>query len=277
MKNKIFVILMIILVFIAANSNLLTVKKADAIIVTTDIPRDTADRIGIAVWKAAAYPFIRNMVLNFVATGDFKIGWNTIKDFLIKDLAFQTANAILLEYFGLELCATIGGNVRIALLQMNDGIFQPNCTFNQSKVAQLSEKLIQGNTAEAWQEVRNYYFANFHLSLNGSSNEFGQWWELRDNIYSQTKQRQQNIRFEMLINEGFLGQYDCSGVPKNKRPGNCRVLSPGMITAEWIKSSVRDPMASALKAQMINDLSSLAGIVVDMIKNKFIYSIYEKL
>ncbi|MDD3887945.1 MAG: hypothetical protein PHN19_04170 [Patescibacteria group bacterium] len=280
MFKKLSVLFLILALFITYNATLLTVKKADAIptVVVSDVPRDTADRIGITVWKAAVYPLVRDMVLSFVSTGDFKLSWNNVKDWLIHDLAFQTANAILQEYVGFNLCATIGADIRVALLQMYDDTgFAPDCTFDQSQLAQTAEKLFSGDSEQAWQDVKNYYYQNFHFSLYGEANQFGTWFKLRDNINTQINQRQQNIRFEMLINEGFLGNYDCSGVPESQRPDNCRVVSPGAVVAELVKSSVRDPMDSALKAQMINDVAALAGVVTDMMKNKFIYSIYDKL
>ncbi len=280
MLKKLSVLFLILALFITYNATLLTVKKADAIPVTVlaDVPRDTVDRIGITLWKMIGYPLLRDQVINFVTTGDFKMSWSSVKYWLIHDLAFQTANLILKDYIGFDLCTTISGDIIFALGQMYAPNYPgPDCTFDQSQLAQTAEKLFTGDSDQAWQDVKNYYYQNFHMSLYGEANQFGTWFKIRDNIDTQINQKQQNFRFEMLINDGFLGNYDCAGVPESQRPDNCRLLTPGMIVADVVKTSISAPMDSALKAQMINDVAALAGVVVDMLKNKFIYSVYEKM
>lgn len=278
MPKKLLISLLIISLFLTFNSGFLTTKKADAIPVEQMFSMDyLLDSLAIIIWKSVVYPMIRDQIINFVTTGDFKISWNSIKNWLIYELAFQTASTILKDYIGFDLCTTISGNILLAFGQMYaNRNWEPSCTYDQSELAQMTNKLLTGDSQGAWQDMKNNFYANFHLSLLGPSNQFGTWFQLRDNINSQINQREQNIKFEMLINEGFLNGYDCTGVPENERPDKCMARTSGMAIAQLVKTSFSSPQDSALKATMVADLASVVGMVVDIYKNKMLKSVFEK-
>ena len=229
------------------------------------------DRIATYVWKAAVYPLIRDMVIRVVTTGDFKITWDDLKTWLVRDLVFQTFNAIFEEFTGFNLCARISGNIRIALLNASLTEYVPDCTFDQSEMGQMVERVLTGETG-AWEELKAKYYRDFSFSLYSSSNDFYSWYELRDNFESQKEQKEQELKFEMLINDGFLGTRNCTD--EQKQNGNCPVVSPGTYVANLFKETYTAPFDSALGAQMWNDMASLGGVITDILKNRLVNNIY---
>lgn len=278
MPKKLLILFLIISLFLTLNLGFLTTKKADAIPVEETFSTNyLLDSIAILLWKGLVYPLIRDQIINFVTTGDFKISWNSIKNWLLYELPTQTANIILKKYIGLDLCTTISKDVRFALGQMYaNPSWEPSCTYDQSKLAQMTVKLFTGDSQGAWQDMKKNYYPKFYLSILGEGNQFGKWFQLRDNIDSQINKREQNIKFEMLLNEGFLAGYDCTGVPEEKRPDGCRPKTTGMLVSEVIRTSISSQIEAPLQATMVADLASVVGTVVDIYKNKMFTSVLNK-
>lgn len=285
MTRKLINILLILCLLTSINAVLFQYKEAKAVsapvAVTVDIPRDTGhaemskwDRIAIAVWKFAVYPVVKQSVITLVTGGDFKISWDSVKNWLIHDLAFQALDATLRAYTGYGLCIDIKMNVELALRQAMAPDYQPLCRPEDSKIYDLAKTLTLEGSDEAWKKVKDEYYKSFYVNFSTTAdNDLNQWFTLRSNAEAEKDKAQQHIYLELLANDGFLGKRDCSGIPPAQQGvngENCPIMSPGAIVAESIKSTISASEQATLQATIKEDLATLAGAATQLILQQII-------
>lgn len=283
MSKKIICIILIICSLAVSNAAFFQIKKADAVApvgVVADAEREMGlaqysmwDRISVYVWKAAIYPLVRKAIITMITGGDFKITWDSVRTWLIEDLAFQTLHAVLMTYTGYGLCIDIGINIQMALRRSVAPDYEPICSFEDSKIAQIGSSLIFEGTDAAWEKIRNEYYQSFFVNISGSANnQLNAWFDIQDNFEQQKNKEEQHIRLELLANDGFLGKRDCTGIEPEKRGINnekCPILTPGATIADYLKKEYSNADDATLRATIKEDIAVLAGMVIDMKMQEF--------
>lgn len=289
-KKFIIVLLMAVTVFTVSGLGILSQPKpAEAVWFTTDVG-EQLNKVLVAIWKFAIYPILKKLVMK-IATGDLNInGAELLADF--GNAGFQVAQAIILNYTGFSLCSDIKGNFRIAFARLVDNTnYIPTCTADRSKLVQAGRYIIElaqrgGTATEGFKAVEQAFLERFSVSIQGDNNDYGSWFGLRSNFLEQIQKKEENYRFELLVNQGFFGARDCSNVRlqnANKTEAaksatvkkgkvatvdkyrDCRIKSPGLLFAEDAKKSIQGLKQGSIQAQSLQDIIALTGLFVDQL------------
>lgn len=260
---------------------------------TIDID-EQLNRVLVAIWKFAIFPILKKLVVK-LASGDLSINGLELITTFAKDLAFQSLQAVLLTYTGFSLCSDIRGNMRTAFARAGTpGEYIPDCTFDRSIIKKGFDIVRQlgnsTNLSEAAKVAERELTSRFAISLQGSNNDFGTWFGLRSNFLEQNEKKQQNYRFELLVNQGFFGARDCGklnvpgstkaeaeAAPKVKKTAkkktasaktvdkykDCRIKSPGLMFAEDAKKRIEGVKQGSIQATALQDIIALSAIFID--------------
>ncbi|MBU1167434.1 hypothetical protein KKC60_03440 [Patescibacteria group bacterium] len=298
-KNILSVVLIILIVFVFSGIGVFaTPKPAQATWPTIDLGKLANDVI-VAVWKFAVFPLIKSLVLK-VASGDLSLNGLEILNWGSKEMWFQSLQSALYSYTGFSLCSDIKMNMRIAFARSASpgvggagGAYVPDCTFDRSIIKKtldaINELEKQGKAGQdTWKILETEFNKRFALSLTGQNNDFSTWFGMRTTAAEQMAQKEQNYRFELMVNQGFFGARDCSNIKpdtkvaaaKGDTKGNkkssavkkpidkyrdCRVKSPGLVFAENAKKSISGLQQGTIQAQAYQDMITLTALTIDTI------------
>lgn len=289
-KKFFIVLLMATTIFTVSGLGVLSQpKQADAFWFVTDVGEEL-NRVLVAIWKFAIFPILKKLVMK-IATGDLNInGQELLNDFA--KAGFQVAQAVMLERTGFSLCSDIRGNFRIAFARLADNTrYIPSCTLDRSKLVQAGAAIVDfaqrgGTATEAFKALEREFTQRFSLSLQGENNDYNAWYGLRSNFLEKVQKKEEDYRFELLVNQGFFGARDCSNIThqneteaqKQKKStvkkGNvktvdkykdCRIKSPGLLFAEDAKKSIQGLKQGSVQAQSLQDIIALTGLFVDQL------------
>jgi len=278
MIKKFGIIIILISIICVSSAAIFTPKKAEAtapVAVVVNAP-DAWDHIQVAVWKFAVYPLFKQLMLTMLTGGDFKMSWDSVKNWLINDLAFQTLDATLRAYTGYSLCIDIKINMQLALRDAVAPEYTPLCRPEDSKIWGLADTLINDGSDAAWLRVKDEYYRSFFFNLTSQDNDVNQWFAIQDNAEQEKNKKQQHIYLELLANDGILGKRIC---PPNYKgdPANCPIASPGNTVSHLLKTEFSSQSDSLLKTQIKEDLFALAGSGVQMLLNQIVNSAYQRM
>ena len=281
-KKIILVGLIAVFCFVASGLGVLALpKKAEAIGPVFDI-KQILNNLLVAIWKSVIFPLIKEIVIGYITTGEFPMDMDSFKTWLVEDLLFQTLESILNEFADFSLCANFSLNVRIALgneLTLDD---QPECTYDQSELAQMLERVITaeqetGEGGEAlWDEINNNYLSGLVQTSLGSNNQYGGWLEAQERFSVETTRTRDDLQLEVSANRGFLGQRDCSqweeGSHDLNRDGEmqeneCPLQTTGETVAGALESYNTLEQGS-IGSEVFADLIGFLGNIVDLLINK---------
>lgn len=248
-KKIISVVLLVLVVFIGSGLGVLSQPKvAKATWPTIDIAK-IANDVLVAIWKFAIFPLIKKLVLK-LASGDLSLNGLEILNWAVNDLWFQSMQAILYNFTGVSLCADIKMNIRVAFAQAGaPGTYIPECTFDRSLIKkgldtlqQLQKEGLTGT--EKWKIFEREFTQRFGASLEGSNNDYTTWFGLRSNAIEQMAKKEQNYRFELLVNQGFFGARDCQNIKPDTKTAAAEAAG-GKANANTAKDAAATAGAAA--------------------------------
>lgn len=293
-KKIISIILIASFVFTASGLGILSQPKTASAAAWLTIDIDARlNKILVAIWKFAVYPILKKLVLK-IAAGDLSINGLELVTTGLKNLAFQGLQATMLAYTGFSLCSDIRGNLRVAFARAGTpGDYVPDCTFDRSLVKKSIDVVRRleatgGTPDKVFKVLEGELVGRFSASLQDSNNDYNTWFGLRTNFAEQLQKKQENYRFEILVNQGFLGARDCgklnfpgatkaeteaaSKVKKTSKKTkaktvdkyrDCRIKSPGLMFAEEAKKNIDGLKQGSIQATAVEDLIALTALFID--------------
>jgi hypothetical protein len=281
-KKLLLIGLVSIICFVTSGLGVLALpKKADAIGPVFDI-KQILNNLLVSIWKSVIFPLIKEIVVGYITTGEFPMDMDSFKTWLYEDLLFQTLESVVGQFSDFSLCADFSMNVRIALgneLAVDD---QPDCTYDQSELAGMTERIIRaeqdsGEGAEAlWDEINSNYLSGLFQTSLGSNNQYGAYAEAQERFSAQARRTEDDLRLEVSANRGFLGQRDCSQWEEGSHDLNhdgemqeneCPLQTTGETVAGALEGYNRLEEGS-IGSEVFADLIGFLGSIVDLLINK---------
>lgn len=278
LKKLLLVGLVAVFCFVASGLGVLALpKKAKAIGPVFDI-KQILNNILVAIWKSVLFPLIKEIIIGWITTGEFPMTMDEFKTWLYEDLLFQTLESVFNEFANFSLCARFSANIRIALGQNELSDEKPECTYDESELAQMVEDMVRaGDSEEAWSEIGEDFLGNFAITAQGSNNQYGAWYETQDRFYAQSRRTEDDLRLEVGANRGFLGQRDCSRWTEandqngdgERQDNECPLQTTGESAASALES-YNTLEEGTIGSEVFSDLIALFGQVIDLVINKAI-------
>ena len=293
-KNHIFKKLLLIgligiICFVTSGLGVLALpKKAEAIGPVFDI-KQILNNLLVSIWKSVIFPLIKEIVVGYITTGEFPMDMDSFKTWLYEDLLFQTLESVVGEFSDFSLCADFSMNINIALgnelaLSDSNGNGQPDCTYDQSELAQMTERIIRaeqdsGEGAETlWDEINSNYLSGLFRTSLGSNNQYGAYIEAQERFSAQTSRTGDDLKVEVSANRGFLGQRDCSQWEKDEHDSNHdgemqENECPTQTTGETVAGALEGYNTleeGSIGSEVFADLIGFLGSIVDLLINKAI-------
>ncbi len=286
-KKLLLISLIGIVCFVASGLGVLAMpKKAKAIGPVFDI-KQILNNLLVSIWKSVIFPLIKKIVIGYITTGEFPMDMDSFKTWLYEDLLFQTLESVVGQFSNFSLCADFSMNVRIALgnetaLNTGDGSDQPDCTYDQSNLAQMLERVITaeqdtGGGGEAlWDEINHNYLSGLFQTSLGSNNQYGAYIDAQERFATQSTRTANDLRDEASANRGFLGTRDCSQWTAESNDTNhdgemqeneCPVQTTGETIAGALESYNTLEQGS-VGSEVFADLLGFLGQIVDLLINK---------
>ncbi|MBU1118632.1 hypothetical protein KKH43_01985 [Patescibacteria group bacterium] len=306
-KKVLLIVLIVSVVFVSSGLAILSQPKTAHAATWLTIDLDARlNKVLVMIWKFAIFPLVKKFVMKF-ATGDLSINGMEILTWFIKDLYFQSFQAVLLTYTGFSLCSDIKANVRVAFAKAGvPGTYKPECTFDRSLIKKSVDAMAAinkagGVTPELLKQAEREFMNRFTIKLEGENNDLSTWFGIRSNASQQFQKSEQNYRFELLVNQGFFGARDCKNVNQQKttkaqqaktskkvkktatpkkpvdKYKDCRIKTPGLMFAEDAKKSIADLKKGTIQSVVLEDLVALTALFIDQVLETSVTGIWNSL
>lgn len=237
----------------------------------------------IAIWKTAIYPLIKDMIMAAATDSDWMMTSEQFTQWLLEDVVFQAANVVFKRITGFSLCVSLNWNLRLALTKFVQDDYEPDCTFDNSRIA----KLLTQDPKKSMDEIRKQLPKLLDSSVSGSNNDINLSLEAMVDIMDESSRKSKTTENELISGDGLLTTRDCSinaaqakeygealtwidgdddgMVDPRMRPDHCRKTTVEGQLAEAIKKNkgaAGDEFGQTLKSQVALDMLALAKMAI---------------